>query len=98
MRCESHPWVSPRRERDTLSDSTSERGEDSMDWTNVLKLIESTITRLGLQVLGAIVLYIVGRWLISFAVGLVQKGLSQQKIEPTLLRFIGNTISVILNI
>jgi small conductance mechanosensitive channel len=51
-----------------------------------------------LQVLGAIVLYIVGRWLISFAVGLVQKGLSRQKIEPTLLRFIGNTISVVLNI
>jgi small conductance mechanosensitive channel len=40
----------------------------------------------------------VGRWLISFAVGLVQKGLSRQKIEPTLLRFIGNTISVVLNI
>jgi small conductance mechanosensitive channel len=40
----------------------------------------------------------VGRWLIGFAVGLVRKGLSRQKIEPTLLRFIGNTISVVLNI
>ena len=39
-----------------------------------------------------------GRWLISFAIGLVQKGLSRQKFDPTLLRFIGNTISVILNI
>jgi hypothetical protein len=29
--------------------------------------------RAGLQVLGAIGLYIIGRWLISFAVGLVQK-------------------------
>src|SRR5580658_4104028 len=61
-------------------------------------MIETTITGVGLQVLGAIVLYIVGRWLISFAVGLVRKGLSRQKIEPTLLRFIGNTISVVLNI
>ncbi|MEO8370411.1 MAG: mechanosensitive ion channel family protein [Candidatus Solibacter sp.] len=52
----------------------------------------------GLQVLGAIILYIVGRWLISFAVGLVQKGLTGHKIEPTLMRFIGSTISVILNI
>jgi small conductance mechanosensitive channel len=69
-----------------------------MDWNSVVKLIEATVTGVGLQVLGAIVLYIVGRWLISFAVGLVQKALSRQKIEPTLLRFIGSTISVILNI
>src|SRR4051794_4346335 len=69
-----------------------------MDWNNVLKGVETTMMGVGLQVLGAIVLYIVGRWLISFAVGMVQKGLSRQRLEPTLLRFIGNTISVILNI
>lgn len=69
-----------------------------MNFDNVVTVIETTITGVGLRVVGAIVLYIVGRWLISFAVGLVQKGLSRQKIEPTLLRFIGNTISVVLNI
>jgi small conductance mechanosensitive channel len=69
-----------------------------MDWNSVLKTVEATLTGVGLQVLGAIVLYIIGRWLISFAVGLVSKGLTRQKIEPTLMRFIGNTISVILNI
>lgn len=53
---------------------------------------------MGLQILGALALYIVGRWLIGFAVGLVQKALSRQHLEPTLLRFAGNTISVILNI
>jgi small conductance mechanosensitive channel len=69
-----------------------------MDWTNVVNVIESTVTGVGLRVVGAILLYIVGRWLIGFAVGLVRKGLSRQRIEPTLLRFIGNTISVVLNI
>jgi small conductance mechanosensitive channel len=69
-----------------------------MDWDNIVKTAETTMTGVGLQVLGAIVLYVVGRWLISFAVGLVQKGLARQKFDPTLLRFIGNTISVILNI
>ncbi len=69
-----------------------------MDWNNVIKVVQNTITGVGLQVVGAILLYIVGRWLISFAVGLVRKGLSRQKLEPTLLRFIGNTISVVLNI
>ena len=69
-----------------------------MNWDEVGKTIQTTVTGVGLSVIGAILLYIVGRWLISFAVGLVQKGLSRQKIEPTLLRFIGNTISVVLNI
>jgi small conductance mechanosensitive channel len=69
-----------------------------MDWSNILKTVEATVTGVGLQVMGAIILYIVGRWLISFAIGLVQKGLARQKFEPTLLRFIGNTISVVLNI
>ena len=69
-----------------------------MDWTLILKTIETTITGVGLQVLGAIILYIVGRWLIGFAVGLLQKGLSGKHIEPTLMRFLGSTLSVILNI
>jgi small conductance mechanosensitive channel len=69
-----------------------------VDWNNILKLVETTIAGVGLQVLGAIALYIVGRWLISFAIHLLQKALAGQKIEPTLLRFIGNTVSVVLNI
>ncbi len=69
-----------------------------MDWNNILKLVETTVAAVGLQVLGAIALYIVGRWLISFAIRLLQKALSGQRIEPTLLRFMGNTVSVVLNI
>jgi small conductance mechanosensitive channel len=69
-----------------------------MDINNIIKLVEGTVVSVGLQVMGALALYIIGRWLITFAVGLVQKALAQQKLEPTLLRFIGNTISVVLNI
>ncbi len=69
-----------------------------MDLGNIVKIVETTLTGVGLHVLGAIALYIVGRWLIGFAVRLVQKALSRQNIEPTLLRFLGNTIAVILNI
>jgi small conductance mechanosensitive channel len=69
-----------------------------MNMSTMLSTAETTLTTVGLRVLGAIVLYIIGRWLIGFAVNLLQKGLARQKIEPTLLRFLGNTISVILNI
>jgi small conductance mechanosensitive channel len=64
----------------------------------MLATTEALLTAVGLKVIGAILLYIIGRWLISFAVGLVQKVLTKQKFEPTLLRFLGNTISVVLNI
>ena len=69
-----------------------------MDFNNILKVVEGTLVTVGLQVMGALALYIIGRWLIAFAVGLVQKALAQQKLEPTLLRFIGSTIAVVLNI
>lgn len=64
----------------------------------VLSVIEAILVPTALNVLGALILYIIGRKLISFAVGLVQKALSRQQLEPTLLRFIGNTIAVVLNI
>ena len=69
-----------------------------MDWNNIVRIAEGSLTTVGLQVLGAIALYVIGRWLISFVVGLLQKGLRGQHIEPTLLRFMGNTVAVILNI
>jgi small conductance mechanosensitive channel len=69
-----------------------------VDWNNIAKVVEVTLTGVGLQLLGAIALYIVGRWLIGFAVGLLQRALTRQQIEPTLLRFLGNMIAVILNI
>lgn len=58
----------------------------------------ATLTHVGLMVLGAIVLLIVGRWLIGFAVGLITRSLEKQRVDPTLLRYVGNIVSVILNV
>jgi small conductance mechanosensitive channel len=52
----------------------------------------------GLKILGAIVLFVVGRWLIRFAVNLVTHGLKKRPIEPTVINYLGSTISVLLNI
>jgi small conductance mechanosensitive channel len=52
----------------------------------------------GFRIIGAIVFYLVGRWLISFAIRLVSGALERQKVDPTLLRYIGTVISVTLNI
>jgi small conductance mechanosensitive channel len=69
-----------------------------MNWTAILQLVQARAASVGLQIVGAIALYIVGRWLIGLVVGAVQRVLGRQQIEPTVLRFTGNTISVPLNI
>lgn len=69
-----------------------------MDWNAITQVAQQKAAGVGLQILGAIVLYIVGRWLISLVVSAVQRILTKQKIEPTVLRFAGNSLSVVLNL
>jgi small conductance mechanosensitive channel len=69
-----------------------------MDWNAIAQFVQQKAATVGLEVLGALVLYIVGRWLISLVVGAVQRVLTRQQIEATVLRFVGNTLSVLLNV
>src|SRR5262249_52281580 len=56
------------------------------------------LTNLGLKVLGAFVLWIVGRWLIGLSLRMIGRGMTRQKIDPTLIRWIQNAVSAMLNI
>jgi small conductance mechanosensitive channel len=58
----------------------------------------ASLTHAGLMVVGAIIILIIGRWLISFAVRLITRNLEKQRVDPTLLRYVGNIVSVILNV
>lgn len=69
-----------------------------MDTNEVLKTAIATLTHVGLMVVGAIILLIIGRWLISFAIRLITRALEKQRVDPTLLRYVGNVVSVILNV
>jgi small conductance mechanosensitive channel len=53
---------------------------------------------LGISVLEALALWIVGRWLIGFAINIIGRGMTRQKIDPTLIRYIQNAVGAILNI
>ena len=68
-----------------------------MDWNNIVTFLQQKAASVGLEILGAIALYIIGRWLISLVVSAVQRVLSRQQIEPTVMRFAANTLSVVLN-
>lgn len=61
-------------------------------------IIVTTATDVGLKVLAAIAFWVIGRWLIGLAVGMVRKALENQKVDPTVLRYIGSILTVTLNI
>ncbi|UFP93643.1 mechanosensitive ion channel family protein [Gloeobacter morelensis] len=69
-----------------------------MDFNAIGQTILVTVTDVGLKVVGAILLYIFGRWLIGVIIGLVQNALYKQKIDPTVVRYVGSIVGVLANI
>ena len=69
-----------------------------MDMQSIQTFLSTTVSELAIKVLAAIAFWIVGRWLIGIVSSLVTSALERQKIEPTVIRYIGNTISVALNV
>jgi small conductance mechanosensitive channel len=58
----------------------------------------TALIALGIRVLEALALWIVGRWLITFAINIIGRGMTRQKIDPTLIRYIQNAVAATLNI
>jgi small conductance mechanosensitive channel len=56
------------------------------------------ITAVGLKIIGAVILYMIGRWLIGFAIRLLDKVLMARSFDSTLQLYIDNILSVTLNI
>jgi small conductance mechanosensitive channel len=69
-----------------------------MDVSNTMQVINAYLVSIGFKIVGAIVFWLLGRWLIALAVRLVSNSLERQKVDPTLLRYLGTVISVTLNI
>jgi small conductance mechanosensitive channel len=69
--------------------------EDISRWQD---LFLTTATEVGLKVLAAVAFWVIGRWLIGVAVGMVRASLERQKVDPTVLRYVGSIVTVTLNI
>ncbi len=69
-----------------------------MDIPGMFESARPILIAFGLKVLGAIAAYIIGRMLIGFASNLVMRAMERQKVEPTVIRYIGSVITVALNI
>ncbi|MGA2457850.1 MAG: mechanosensitive ion channel family protein [Terriglobales bacterium] len=70
----------------------------NIDLSAMMQTATTTLTTVGLKVLGAIAIWIVGRWLISLALRLIGSALTKQKVDPTLIRYIHSAVAALLNI
>jgi small conductance mechanosensitive channel len=71
---------------------------DSKDITVAVQSALTTLTAVGLKIVGAIVLYFIGRWLIGVVGRLIQRSLEKQKVDATIGRYLGTVINVLLNV
>jgi small conductance mechanosensitive channel len=69
-----------------------------MDFKLILASVMPIATAVVFKVVGAAVLYAVGRWLIGVAIGLLSKLLTARNLDATLQRYIANILGVALNI
>ncbi len=69
-----------------------------MDFNQLLTNASTILVSVGLKVLGAIVIWLVGRWLIKFAMGLVSNSFKRTTLDPTLLVYIKSILGVLLNL
>lgn len=66
-------------------------GIDIEQWSGIVLAI-------GLKILGAIVVWVIGRWLISLSMRLLSAGLTRQHVDATLIRYLISFLTIALNV
>lgn len=69
-----------------------------MDMSAFTAATIATLTTVAWRIAGAVVLWLVGRWLIGMAHRLMGRALSQQQLDPTLTRYLQTGLGALLNI
>jgi small conductance mechanosensitive channel len=73
-------------------------GEDMMDVNAVIQSASATLIAVLWKVAGAIALWLIGRWLIRFAVRLLGRSLEHQRLDATVSRYMQTGLSLLLNV
>jgi small conductance mechanosensitive channel len=68
-----------------------------MDFSFLTKY-QDVAVNLGIKILAAIAFWIIGRWLIGVVVRFLEGGLERQSVDPTVTRYLGSTVTVLLNV
>lgn len=71
---------------------------DTVMVTSWLEQAQPVLVSFGLKVLGAVAVFIIGRWLIGVLTRLIGKAMTHQELDPTVQRYLVSFITVALNI
>lgn len=69
-----------------------------MNIDTIQTFLGTTAIDLLMKIGAALIFWIVGRWLISKVVHLIQAGMNRNSIDPTLTKYLGSIITIALNI
>ena len=69
-----------------------------MEGSSTVQYLSTQAVAIGLKVLGAIVIWIVGTWLIRFGTGVLRRALVSKKLDITLVSYVSSGVSVLLKI
>ena len=69
-----------------------------MNIDTIQTFLGTTAIDLLMKIGAALIFWIVGRWLISKVVHLIQAGMNRNSIDPTLTKYLGSIIAIALNI
>lgn len=69
-----------------------------MDLSAIQLFLSTTAIDIALKVAAAIAFWVIGRWLISKVIDMVQAGLNRNHVDPTLTKYLGSVVAVLLNI
>ena len=68
-----------------------------MDVNALAQNAVATLVAVGWKLAGAVALWLVGRWLISFALSLFSKSLTSQRFDVTVTRYLETALRIVLN-
>ena len=71
---------------------------DTSKVTSWWEQAQPILVAFGLKVIGAIAVFIVGRWLISVATRLLGAAMERQRVDPTVQRYLVSFVTIALNI
>ena len=69
-----------------------------MNIQEIQTFLGTTAIDLAIKVLAAIAFWVVGRWLINLVVSLMQRAMSRNHVDPTLTKYLGSIVAVMLSI
>ena len=69
-----------------------------MDINEMVRTSSAILVAVAWRVVGAVALFLIGRWLIGIALRLSGRALMREKVDPTFARYLQTGLSVLLNV